>query len=81
MRAVLAISHPGITLSGFDYVPGAGKNPGTLAISGTAATRDTLRNYQTALQSAPFAVTANLPVSAYAKDTGIPFSITVTLAP
>jgi Tfp pilus assembly protein PilN len=77
----LAISRPGITLSGFSYSPGTGDNPGTLAISGTAETRDALRNYQLALQSAPFAQSANLPVSAYANDTDIAFTITVTLAP
>lgn len=81
MRAMLAISRPGIALSGFSYAPPAGKNPATLAISGSAATRDALRNYQLALQGAPFARSAVLPVSAYAKDADIDFTITVTLAP
>ena len=81
MRAVLAISRPGITLSGFIYTPAAGKNAGTLAISGMATTRDALRSYQIALQSASFASSADLPVSAYAKDSTIPFTITVTLSP
>lgn len=81
IRAVLAIARPGITLSGFIYAPAAGKNPGTLAISGMATTRDALRSYQIALQSASFARSADLPVSAYAKDSMIPFTITVTLSP
>lgn len=81
MSAVLAVSRPGITLSSFTYTPAEGKTPGTLIISGTAMTRDALRNYQLALQSAPFAVSATLPVSAYAEDTYIAFTITVTLAP
>jgi hypothetical protein len=58
-----------------------GKAPGTLSVSGIAVTRGALRAYQLALQSAPFAVAANLPVSAYAKDTDIAFTITVTLTP
>lgn len=79
VRVALAVSRPGVTLSGFTYTPAEGKSPGTLVISGTAATRDALRNYQLALQGAPFATAANLPVSAYANDTNILFSITVTL--
>lgn len=81
MRAILAISHPGIILSGFIYSPATDKSQSTLAISGVAATRDALRNYQLTLQGAPFARSADLPVSAYAKDSAITFTITVTLAP
>lgn len=81
VSAVLAVSRPGVTVSGFTYTAAAGKAAGTLALSGTAATRDALRSYQLALQSAPFARSADLPVSAYAKDTNIDFIITITLAP
>ncbi|MHB1163354.1 MAG: hypothetical protein ACYCZZ_02425 [Minisyncoccota bacterium] len=81
IRDALAVARPGVTLSGITYTPVVGKNPGTLALSGIATTRDALRNYQLALQSASFARAADLPVSAYAKDTNIIFMITVTLAP
>ncbi|MHB0865580.1 MAG: hypothetical protein ACYC1Y_01615 [Minisyncoccota bacterium] len=81
IRAALAVARPGVTLSGITYTPVVGKNPGTLALSGVATTRNALRNYQLALQSAPFATAADLPVSAYAKDADIAFVITVTLAP
>jgi len=81
IRSALGIAHPGIALSGFIYSPASIKNQDTLAISGVAATRDALRNYQLALQSALFARSADLPVSAYAKDTEITFTITVNLAP
>lgn len=81
IRTVLAVSRPGIVLSGFAYAPRTDTNPGTLAISGTAATRDALRNYQLALQGESFARAADLPVSAYAKDSDIAFTITITLAP
>ncbi|MDP2651739.1 MAG: hypothetical protein Q8O94_01225 [bacterium] len=81
LRAVLAISRPGISLSGFSHPPSVDGEPDTFAISGIAATRDALRNYQLALQRAPFARSADLPVSAYAKDTAIAFTITVILAP
>lgn len=78
---MLAVSRPGITLSGFSLVPSIGKSSGTLVVSGSSATRDALRNYQLALQGSPFALSAILPVSAYAKDSNIAFTITITLAP
>lgn len=81
IRSALAIAHQGITFSGFAYAPADGTRPGTLAISGTAATRDVLRRYQLVLQGAPFARSADLPVSTYAKDSNIAFTVTVTLAP
>lgn len=81
MRAALAVPRSGVTLSGLTYTPAAGKNLGMLALSGTAVTRDALRSYQLALQSASFVRSADLPVSAYAKDTDISFTITLTLTP
>lgn len=83
MRAVLEVSRPGVTLSNFAYTSASAtnKNQNTLTISGSAATRDALRNYQLALQGSSFAQSADLPVSAYAQDTNIAFTIAVTLAP
>lgn len=81
MRSALALPRPGITLSSFVYTPASGPNQGKLLVSGTAATRDALRGYQLTLQGAPFVSAADLPVSAYAKDTNIAFSITITLTP
>jgi len=80
-RAALTIPRSGITLTGFSYIPAVAKTRGTFAVSGMATTRDALRSYQLALQDAPFSVTADLPVSAYAKDADISFTITVTLTP
>jgi Tfp pilus assembly protein PilN len=81
IRKALAVSHPDIALTGFVYAPAEGARPGTLDISGSAATRNALRNYQLALQSVSFARSAELPVSAYAEDSNIAFTIRVTLAP
>lgn len=81
VRAVLAVPRPGIRISGFTYAAAVEQTPGTIMISGTAAVRNALRDYQVALQSAPFITSADLPISAYAKDTDITFTITVTLAP
>lgn len=81
LRSLLGVSRPGIVLAGVSYVPDDGGKRGTLAVTGTAETRSALRAYQLALQSAPFAHGAELPVSAYAKDSNIPFTVTVTLVP
>lgn len=82
IRTVLAVPRPGIALSGLIYTPATDKNSSRmLVVSGTAATRDALRNYQIALQNAPVVISALLPVSAYAKESGITFTITITLKP
>lgn len=89
IRDALAVPHTDISISSIAYVPAmkiqykkpVGSKPGTLTIVGVAATRDALRNYQLALQNAPFAQSVNLPVSAYAQDIDITFTITITLAP
>lgn len=81
IQNALSIPRPGITLSGFIYTPATGKNGTTLALSGIAATRDALRRYQLTLQESPTVESAALPVSAYAKDANIAFTITLTLAP
>jgi hypothetical protein len=86
LRAVLAVPRPGITLSGFAYgQTGAttASSTRTLQLSGTASTRETLRAYDSALGALPFVSNADLPISDYAKDSQIPFTITLTgsLAP
>lgn len=81
LRALLAVPHPGITLSNFSYTAKTEKIPGKLSVSGSSATREALRTYQLALQAANFASSADLPVSAYAQDADIAFTITITLAP
>lgn len=80
LRRALAVARPGIALSGFTYVPAAPKHPGTLTLSGSASSRGDLRAYQLALEGTPGFAKADLPVSSYAKESDIPFSITVTLS-
>jgi hypothetical protein len=85
LRAVLAVSRPGISLSGFAYgqTGNASSSVRTLQLSGVAATREDLRSYDAALGGLPFVSSADLPISDYAKDSQIPFTITLTgsLAP
>jgi hypothetical protein len=81
VRDILSIARSGVTLSGFSYATTNEKGARTFSISGIAATRDALRTYQLALSGAPFIQTVHLPVSAYAKDSDISFTLTVTLTP
>lgn len=84
VRDVLVVPRTGITLSGFTLTPppgGKADSTNLLLLTGTASTRDRLRAYQLALLEAPFVKAADLPISAYAKDTNIAFTITITLAP
>lgn len=79
LRGTLAIPRPGVTLSGLSYTPGAASS--VVVLTGAASTRDALRGYQLALQNIPTVVSVTLPVSVYAKDSDITFSITITLKP
>lgn len=81
LQKLLAVSRPGVVLTSILYTPAGEKTQGALTISGIAATRDALRSYQLALQGSSFAKSADLPVSAYAKDSDIPFAIKITLQP
>jgi hypothetical protein len=80
VRDVLTVSRSGISLFNINYTSAAAGKPGTMLISGTASTRDALHTYQLELQKASFVKSAEVPVSAYAKDAEIPFTITITLA-
>lgn len=79
VRSIVAIPRPGVRLTGFTYARAEGDTAGKLMVSGTAATRDSLRAYVSALDSASFAENADIPISSYAKENDIPFTITVTL--
>ncbi|MDP2594232.1 MAG: hypothetical protein Q8P36_02760 [bacterium] len=79
IRQALAVRRSGITLSGITYAPTKGSRSSTLMLSGTAASRNGLRAYQLALAITPEFANADLPVSSYAKDSDIPFTITITL--
>jgi hypothetical protein len=79
LETILAVPRGRITLSNLSFTAGGEKKPPTLSLVGVAATRDDLRQYQIALQSTAVVAIAELPVSLYAKETDIAFTITVTL--
>jgi hypothetical protein len=81
IRSILELSRPGITLSNLSYTSTEGEMPATLVVGGSSLTREALRNYQVTLQNVPSVESATLPVSAYANDADIRFSITITFKP
>lgn len=80
IRQILTVPHTGVLLSGLSYSAST-KTPLTITLTGVATTRDTLRSYQLALQSAPFIRSAIVPVSVFAQDINIGFTMSVTLSP
>lgn len=84
LSALTAVAHPGISLSGMAYAPSHGAAAdGTLVVRGVAANRESLRSYVTALSALPFVATVDIPLSVYAKESDISFSLTLkgTLTP
>jgi Tfp pilus assembly protein PilN len=77
VRLVLSVPHAGVTLSGFSYGPTPDGKQQSMRVTGTAATRDALRNYDLALSSVPWASSVDLPISAYASESNISFSLTI----
>ncbi|OGG81302.1 hypothetical protein A3H77_00770 [Candidatus Kaiserbacteria bacterium RIFCSPLOWO2_02_FULL_56_11] len=75
---VLAVDRTRVTLSGLSYGARGGEGP-SVTLTGVANTREDLRRYQLAFQSMPFVAVADLPVSTYAKEAQIPFTITLVL--
>jgi hypothetical protein len=78
LRGVLAVPRPGIVLGALSYVPASHGTDGKMLLTGVASTRETLRAYNQSLAALPYVANAELPISAYAKESNIPFSITLT---
>jgi len=78
MRLVLSVPHAGIAISGFSYGMSEDGKTHSMRVTGTASTREALRNYDLALSSVPWASSVDLPISAYAQEQDISFVITVT---
>ena len=79
IQAVLAVPHTDILISGIIFEQATPTVPTrTLQLTGIAHTREALRAFDAALSALPFVSNADLPISSYAKDTDIPFTITLT---
>ena len=77
-RAVVAVPHAVIKIERLSFTRGKGEVTPSLAIAGVAASRSTLSSYATALSHLPYVSNVDLPISAFAKETEIPFSLTLT---
>ncbi len=81
LRSVLALPRPGIIVNRFAIAsPSATETTGRISVSGIATTRDALREYHLALSSLSFVASADLPLGSYAKESEIPFTITLQSA-
>jgi hypothetical protein len=76
VSAIIALPRPGIVLTGFSFAPS--KDGADMRVSGSASTREALRAYEQALKSAPFIAGVELPISAYAKERDIEFTIALS---
>ncbi len=76
--AILSVPHQGIILTGLSYSPSTKGTDGKMTLTGTAATRSSLHQYVDALSGQPYVKNVDLPISAYAKETNIPFTTTIT---
>lgn len=75
---VLDVPSAGITLTTLS-IDMTGEGEGRMRIVGRASSREVLREYYLALSSLSFIAQADLPLSAYAKETDIDFAIDVTI--
>lgn len=78
LAQVLAVPRSGVTLNAFTFAPASADGEARMILSGTAANRDALRRYRETLAAQPSITKADLPISAYAKETDIEFTITLT---
>lgn len=78
IRSVLGVPHPGVRITGFTFTAPQAEDAARLQVTGIANSRDQLRQYASALEQLPFVAQADLPISAYAKETDISFTITLS---
>lgn len=79
LYAVLKVPRSGVRITSFGFAAPEGGEPGRMQVAGVAATREALRAFDSALASLPFVRSTDLPLSAYARESSIPFSIALTL--
>ncbi len=80
VRGVLALPLEDITLTSFTYAPpNSDGTGGRMTVVGTSKTREALRAFDSSLSSLSFVSSTDLPLSAYAKESDIPFSISLSL--
>lgn len=75
ISAILALPREGVRLAGFSFA--SAPEGATMQVSGVASSREALRGYEQVLRGQSFITSATLPISAYAKERDIEFTITL----
>ena len=78
VAAFLEVPRTGVRMTGFTFTgPEEGKEA-RMTVSGIAASRESLRRFEQALSAEPYVTSTDLPISAYAKESDIDFTITLS---
>lgn len=80
IRAVEEKTPQGITFKAFQMNT-AKRGADTLLVQGVAATREDLVRFKNTLKEVPLFEKVEIPIADLARDTSLPFSITITLKP
>lgn len=75
LRQTLAVPHAGVRIAGVSFTPGVSAK---MVLVGVASSREALRAYVAALGTLPYVSNVDLPITAYAKETNIEYTITLT---
>lgn len=78
LRTMAGVSHPGIRLTSLSYAQATGSGTAKMTLTGIATSREALRAYVHTLSALPYVAQASLPISAYAKEADIEFSLQLT---
>lgn len=78
LRTIVSVSHPGIRLTSLSYTQATASGKAKMTLTGVASSREALRAYVNTLSALPYVAQASLPISAYAKETDIEFSLMLT---
>lgn len=78
ITALTTLPHQGISLTGISYTAPIKGSEGKVLLSGIATTRTALHSYIESLSAQSFIKNAELPISSYAKEKDIQFTVTVT---
>ncbi len=77
VAAIIAVPRPGVRLTGFSFAPKDGAEP-QMSVTGIAQTREALRRFEQVIGNEPYVTSTDLPISAYAKERDISFTILIT---
>lgn len=78
IASVLKTPRAGIIISRFSYAPPTVSGEGKLTITGKAQTRPSLDSFAKELKRNPRFSVVDLPISAYAKETNLEFTISIS---